>query len=132
MANWLLVEDNDADVHLLREAFAEIGFRPSMRVVASADEALRIVRDTTGTAPPDVVLLDMNLPGTPGITVLDGIRTDRGLRQPRVIVLTSSTDEHDIAAARSLEADDYLIKPIDFDGYIELAERLRRDCEGPR
>ena len=68
--------------------------------------------------------MDLNLPGTDGRQVLEQIKTDEGLRNIPVIVLTTSTDERDIQACYRSGANSYIQKPVDLSGFMAAVQRL--------
>ena len=108
----LVVEDNPADVRLLREAFNEQRVNLELLVANDGDEATDLVRDPSRR--PDLILLDLNLPRKDGREVLAEIKTDARLRSIPVLVLTSSEAERDVERSYSLHANGYLRKPLSF------------------
>jgi two-component system response regulator TctD len=110
----LLIEDNIALQSAMQRSFERRG----MQVVACADGARAL--DRWRATVPDVVLLDLNLPGVDGLTVLAQARAD-GLRTP-VLVLTARGTVGDRVLGLNTGADDYLPKPFDLD---ELEARVR-------
>jgi CheY-like chemotaxis protein len=125
--NILLVEDNPADVRLLREALAEGQVPASLHWLSSGEEALRFLRREDGddrTPRPDLVLLDLNLPGLNGLEVLARIKADPALLHIPVVVLTSSTSTADVMAAYQAHVNAYLRKPGDYDEFLALAASL--------
>ena len=122
-----LVEDNPADVYLLREAFRETGFTGEITVADDGSKALDFVRrfDLDQNAPPvDLIILDLNLPKLGGLTVLTEIRRKSHLDRIPVIVLSTSPAARDNLAARELGADRYLSKAFDFRGTVRLAREI--------
>ena len=78
-----------------------------------------------GAAPrPNIILLDLNLPGTDGKSVLHTIKGDRKLQKIPVIVLTTSNAEQDIERCYAAGANSYVQKPVDFEGFIRAVARL--------
>jgi len=73
---------------------------------------------------PDLVLLDLNMPRKDGEDVLEAMQADESLRRIPVVVLTSSESEEDIAKSYELNANAYLTKPVDFDGFVEIVNRM--------
>jgi len=106
----LLVEDNAADVRLMREAFADQDIAVELIVAHDGEEATRALRDPFRR--PDLVLLDLNLPRMDGREVLAEIKADPALRSIPVLVLTSSESEVDIETSYALHANGYLRKPL--------------------
>ncbi|RQG91780.1 response regulator [Natrarchaeobius chitinivorans] len=124
----LLVEDNHGDVRLLREAMRRVEFDQKIRVVTDGREALDFVHqrgEYTDAPPPDLILLDLNLPQVNGIDVLCELDDDVDLSCIPVIILTSSQADEDIRQAYECGANAYLTKPVDPDEFIELVQSLR-------
>ncbi len=119
----LLVEDNPADVRLVREALEEGAGICSVTAVSDGEAALEHLRVSRGPDDglPDLVLLDLNLPGMSGREVLREIKGDAGLRHVPVVVLSSSGASEDISTAYGLHANAYVSKPL---GYDELVTAL--------
>ena len=127
-ARVLLVEDNEADVRLTREALREAGERVRLSAVGDGDQALAYLRRQEGFAEaprPDLVLLDLNLPRKNGLEVLDEMRADEALVCIPVIVLTSSAARQDVEAAYSRGANAFVTKPQDLDAFMHLIGTIR-------
>ncbi|HTJ35666.1 MAG TPA: response regulator [Dactylosporangium sp.] len=123
----LLVEDDPGDVLITREAFAEHKVRNRLTVCADGAEALRLLRRVGrhAAAPrPDIILLDLNLPGVDGRTVLEAVHADPDLSRIPVVVLTSSTAEEDFLRSSELQVDTYIAKPVDFAGLMHVVRRI--------
>lgn len=125
----LLVEDNHGDIHLIERAFDTRELPGTVHVVQTGDDALDWLhrREEFADAPrPDLVLLDLNLPGTSGHTVLEEIKSDPDLRRIPVTILTSSQAEDDLIGAYETHANACLIKPVDPE---EFADRIQTFVE---
>ena len=125
----LLIEDNPADVELTRQCFLESQIPNEVHAALNADTAFAFLRRTGqfANAPrPDLVLLDLNLPGIDGREILAGIKSDPDLQMIPVVVLTTSDADTDIREAYRLQANSYLRKPVDLDEFIELADAVCR------
>lgn len=123
----LLVEDNPGDVRLTREAFRETGLSNHLHVVGNGDEAIDFLRRQGGylRAPrPDIILLDINLPGKNGHEVLAEIKDDDALKTIPVCVFTSSEADRDIAQCYRQHANCYINKPADFAHFIAVAQGI--------
>jgi CheY-like chemotaxis protein len=125
----LLVEDSPGDARLMRIAFAEALPGADLRVVGDGDAALGTLRSGP---PPDLVLLDLNLPRMAGHEVLAALRAsgDDAVRRVRVIMLTASGAPEEAARSRELGADGHIVKPASLDGLYELVAALGRDWLG--
>lgn len=125
----LLIEDDPGDVLLTREAFADHKVRNRLTVCGDGREALAYLRRRgpyAGVPLPDLILLDLSLPGLDGRELLAEIARDPELRDIPVVILTNSLAERDILRARQLRAADYVSKPVDFYRLVEVVKRIER------
>lgn len=123
----LLVEDNPGDVLLTREALKENKLHVNLSVIADGDSALAFLHrhDRYLNAPrPDLILLDLNLPGRDGRQVLADIKADESLRCIPVVILTSSQAEEDVIKAYHLRANCFVQKPLDLDQFIKVVRNI--------
>jgi CheY-like chemotaxis protein len=123
----LLVEDDPGDVLMTREAFEQHKVRNTLHVVSDGVEALSFLRQEGEYADvprPDLVLLDLNLPRKDGREVLAEIKADPQLRRTPVVVLTTSEAEEDVLRSYDLHANAYVAKPVDFDRFIDVVQRI--------
>ena len=126
----LLIEDNPMDVELTLDAFTEVEMESSVRVARNGREGLEYLlgegefADRTRHPLPDLVLLDLKMPGVSGHEVLQTIKTTPGIRRTPVVVLTSSKEEGDLTTSYDNGANSYLVKPISFTGFLEMVEAL--------
>lgn len=123
----LLVEDNLGDIRLTQEAFEGVDSETKLHPVTDGDDALEfLTRRADDDAPslPDIVLLDLNLPGRDGCEVLEAIRDDRRLHTLPVLMLTSSGDSRDIERCYGAHANAYLTKPTDIDEFASLVKAV--------
>lgn len=117
----LLVEDNPADVRLTKEALGEAKAPNRLHVVNDGQEALRFLRKegVHNKAPkPDLILLDLNIPKTPGLEVLKRIKQDPDLLKIPVVVLSSSDEDSDVTASYGFHANSYVTKPVNLEEYL--------------
>jgi two-component system response regulator len=123
----LLIEDSAADVRLTREALGEAGADVNIHVVQDGAAALQFLRHQPPYAEavrPDLILLDLNLPGIDGREVLKHVRYDQSLARIPVLVLSSSTAPEDVNGAYDLRANCYLTKPLHFSEYLRLFREI--------
>jgi CheY-like chemotaxis protein len=123
----LLVEDDEGDVVMTREALDEGNVRNELHVVGDGVEAVAFLRRTNGydDAPrPDLILLDLNLPRRDGRSVLEDIKSDPDLRRIPVIVLSTSEAIEDVTESYDLHANAYVTKPVDFDDFVRVIHNI--------
>ena len=120
----LIVEDDPADIFLLKQAL--LRYAPCLfRVVMTGDSAIDFLENGEGYAPQfraDLVILDINLPGKDGGSVLAHLRANREAWQTAVVVLSSLPEQ--IQRARVPWGDFYVRKPSDLDEYLRLGTRI--------
>ena len=130
-ARWiLLVEDNHDDEALTLRALQKNQISNEVVVARDGVEALDVLFGTGAHAdrdtrlPPQVVLLDLNLPRLGGLDVLERIRADARTRLLPVVVLTSSKEDEDLINSYSKGANAYVRKPVDFAEFLEAVKTL--------
>lgn len=126
-ARVLLVEDNADDVELTLEALNDSRVKMDVDVVTDGLTAMQYLRREgaySDSVRPDLVLLDLNLPGMDGREVLKAIREDEALTDIPVVVLTTSKDEQDILKAYRLHANCYITKPVDFLQFTDIVRKI--------
>lgn len=119
----LLVEDNPGDVDLTREALTRGKIIFNLSVVSDGQDALAFLHRQepfTGAPVPDLILLDLNLPGKDGREVLVEIKQDDQLKHIPVIIMTSSQAEEDIARSYACHANCYVTKPVDLQQFLKV------------
>jgi CheY-like chemotaxis protein len=126
----LLAEDEQNDVFLIKRAFQKAQLLNPIRVVSDGQEAISYLRgdgdyaDRTRFPLPTLVLLDLKMPRMGGFDVISWVRQQPGLKRLPLVVLTSSRDGPDINRAYELGANTYLVKPVEFDGLVEMMKKL--------
>jgi chemotaxis family two-component system response regulator Rcp1 len=123
----LMIEDNEGDAFMTAEAFKTAKVANNLSVVHDGLEAMDFLHRTGkhASAPrPDLILLDLNLPGRDGRQVLADIRSDADLGLIPVVVLTSSKAEQDVVKAYKLRANCYIVKPVDFSKLMEVVAAI--------
>jgi CheY-like chemotaxis protein len=129
-ARILLVEDNSMDVELIMDAFREAHLKNRIEVARDGREALdylfgRGECEDRGRCPlPDLILLDLKMPGIDGHEVLRQVKTTDRLKRIPVVILTSSKDEGDRAMSYDNGANSYLVKPVSFNEFLEIVKAL--------
>jgi CheY-like chemotaxis protein len=123
----LLVEDDPGDVLLTREAFEHQKVANRLHVVSNGEDAIRFLRkegEHADAPEPDLVLLDLNLPGMHGRQVLAAVKEDPHLQTIPVVVLTTSEAEEDVLRSYRLHANAYVTKPVDFDRFMAVVRAI--------
>lgn len=129
-ALFLLIEDNENDVLLIRRAFHQAKMLNPLIVLRRAEDAVEYFlgegkySNRAEFPLPDLVLLDLKMPGMDGFEFLKWLRSQPGFGSVRVTVLTSSGLDRDITEARRLGANSYLVKPVDFEKFVEISRAL--------
>jgi len=129
-ASILLVEDNPMDVELIIDAFKEARLGNIIQVARNGKEALDFIfgegdyADRKQYPLPDIVLLDLKMPGIDGHEVLRRIKGTEKLKRLPVIILTSSRDEGDRAMSYDNGANSYLVKPVSFDDFLKVVKQV--------
>ena len=127
----LLVEDDRVDVMTVQRALKRHAIAIPLHVARTATEALELLRDKgRARIRPGLILLDLNLPRMSGIEFLQALRADPALRDLRVIVLTSSNEPNDRAAAFRYEVEDYIVKPHSFEEFATAIHAVIGDLFG--
>ena len=127
IAEILLVDDNEDDVFLTREAFDAANLRVNLHHVDNGLKCLQYLRKEgvyALTPNPDLILLDMHMPVMDGYQVLSEIVKDEKLRHLPVVVLTTSYEAADILKMYGLRCNSYITKPVDFDKFVKAIGQL--------
>lgn len=123
----LIIDDNPAEAEIINEAIAEASSHLQVEMVNSGREALDFLRQPengTDCFLPDLILLDLNMPGIDGRELLVEIKNDQRLCHIPVTVITTSDSESDIISAYRLHANCYVVKPLHFHEMITLVQML--------
>ena len=129
-AHILLVEDRRMDVELTLDAFREAQLQDTVHVAWTGEQALDYLfgrgefGDRHKYPMPDLVLLDLKLPGIDGQEVLRQVKSTPGLKRLPVVVLTSSREDRDRLACYDHGANSFLVKPIDFNGFMDTVREV--------
>ncbi|SEG98909.1 Response regulator receiver domain-containing protein [Nonomuraea solani] len=123
----LLVEDDQGDILLTKEAFDLNKVRNRLHIVNDGEQAMAFLQREEGFADaprPDLILLDLNLPRMGGMEVLREVKADATLRTIPVVILTTSEAEEDILHSYRLHANAYVSKPVDFEQFIRVVRQI--------
>ncbi len=129
-AHILLIEDNRMDVELILDAFREARLGNQIHIARNGQEALDYLfgqgeyADRQAYPLPDLILLDLKMPGIDGHEVLRRVKGTPGLKRLPVVVLTSSREEGDRALSYDSGANSYLVKPVSFEGFLEVVRQV--------
>ena len=125
----LLVEDDPADQKLIKTSMKNQRIANELRIVNSGEEALDFLQhggDYSDDCPrPDLILLDLNMPGMGGKEFLKRIKDDENFKQIPVVILTTSDSERDILDSYKLQASGYVNKPVTLDEFKKVMERIK-------
>lgn len=124
-ARILIVEDNQADVDIIRLALEDKPMEFSIQVVRDGETAMRLLDDMDADESipcPDVILLDINVPRRDGFAVLRRIRSGDRRRETRVVMLSSSERPSDVKQSEELGAQLYFRKPLNLDDFLKIGD----------
>ncbi len=124
MVSILLIEDNPADVTLVREALEEYGVEGELLVVKDGETAMLLVQeiDSEEHKCPDLFIVDLNIPKRPGSEVIERMRRSAKCNQAAIAILSSSDSLRDHEDAKRLGVSRYLRKPTRLDDFLRLGE----------
>ncbi len=126
----VIVEDSPHDAELMVRSLKKNRLANSLIVLEDGEQALDFIfcrgkytgRDSSGS--PKVIFLDLKLPKVDGLEVLKQVKSNEQTRKIPVIIVTSSKEDPDIATAYDLGANSYVVKPVDFDNFVEKMNKL--------
>jgi CheY-like chemotaxis protein len=126
----LLVEDDENDVFFLERAFKQAQIANPLHRVRDGEEAIAYLRgeelyhDRNTHPLPSLMLLDLKMPRKNGFEVMAWVREQPGLKRLPIVVMTSSKEDPDINRAYDLGVNTYLVKPVNFEGLVEMMRAL--------
>jgi CheY-like chemotaxis protein len=124
----LLIEDDTADQKLTRQSLAKDKIGNDLRAVSSGEEALEYLENSKQGRPefplPDLILLDLNMPGMGGKELLKKLKADSVLKTIPVVVLTTSDSDKDVLDTFQLQAAGYIRKPPTLEGFEQVMQEL--------
>lgn len=118
----LLVEDNEGDIILTKEALKEGRIKNQVWVAMDGQEALDLLN--TAASLPDLILLDINLPKMSGLEVLGAIKKDDRLKMIPVIMLSTSETENDVLNSYANHASCFITKPVDYNRFMDVVRTI--------
>ncbi len=122
----LLVEDNPMDVDLTRRAFLRRKVNHPIEVARDGEELLAIISTWEEKRPlPILILLDLKLPKVDGLEVLRHLKEHPRFHAIPIVVLSTSTEDNDIQVAYQEGANSYIVKPVDFDQFMQIVEYIQ-------
>ena len=124
----LLVDDDDDDVLLTTKALKKDRLLNRVHRVEDGIEAMEFLKQLGPfeDAPrPDLILLDLNMPGKSGLEVLQEIKETDHLRLIPVVILTTSNSDSDIAASYKYQASSYITKPVDLEKFKDVVTNIK-------
>jgi len=130
LAQILLIEDNPMDIILTLDAFKEAKLHNQINIAHDGEEALDYLfgrgnfSDRNIYPIPSLILLDLKMPGIDGFEVLKQVKNAEKLKRIPVIILTSSKEEGDRALSYDIGANSYLLKPVAFNGFVDVVKRI--------
>ena len=126
----LMADDDPDDRQMTKEAFEEAHLANDLRFVKDGVELLDYLHrqgkysDPASSPRPSIILLDLNMPRKDGREALQELKADPKLRSIRVIILTTSKADEDIARSYDLSATSYITKPVTFDALVDVVRTL--------
>lgn len=126
----LIVEDNPNDAEMALRALKKNNVSNNVLVVGDGEEALDFIfrkgkySERAKDSSPRIILLDLKLPKVDGLEVLKEVKSNPETKMIPIIVLTSSKEESDIIESYKLGVNSYIVKPVDFDKFVEAVREL--------
>ncbi|SRR5260221_10477212 len=126
----LIAEDDPNDVFLLKRAFEKAGLNNPVVVARNGQEAIDYLNgsgkfiDRAAHPLPGLMFLDLKMPLVDGFDVLAWLNSRNIARKVPVVVLTSSNQERDIKQAQQMGADDYRVKPQQFEDLLQIVKEI--------
>ncbi|SHM38681.1 response regulator [Flavobacterium saccharophilum] len=120
----LLVEDDELDVISVERSLKKLESEYVLHTAYNGIEALKILRDPEIQFTPDVILLDINMPRMNGIEFLKVVREDKKLKDLKVFIMTTSSEEMDRSEAEKLGIAGYIIKPLNYNDNTKRSDSM--------
>ena len=125
----LMIDDDEEDFTLVKDALESKQIKVDLYWAADGDEAENFLyrRGEYSNAPsPDLILLDLNMPGKDGFEVLRDLKANGNFRKIPVVILTSTQDHRSVSRGYKIGASSFMLKPLTFD---EMANAMQSLCE---
>jgi CheY-like chemotaxis protein len=126
-ATILLVEDNKADIELLKQSLDILKYNIRLFAFTDGFQVMDFIQNKgihQGSKKPDLIILDINLPGKNGFEILKEFRNDNSFNYTPIVILSTSQNEEDILLSRKLKADAFFSKPSDFFEFNSLVKSI--------
>ena len=123
--NLLLIEDNPADIRLVKEIFKDFKTKIQLYTFTNSTEALKFLKNNDYPSTPDLILLDLSLPCKDGLELLNELKTDDELKQIPIIVLTASNTKENVFNSYKFQANCFITKPSTYDGYEKILQSIK-------
>lgn len=123
----LLIDDNPGDRMLFRLTFRELEAPVNLHEAGNGQEALDFLSrrgDHVHSPPPDLILLDLSMPGIDGHEVLRHVKGHATLRRIPVLVISSTMDPLDVERCYDAGANSMIVKPLDYEGFLQICESI--------
>ncbi|MDP4172588.1 MAG: response regulator [Bacteroidota bacterium] len=124
---FLLVEDNEADIFLISLLLEESLYQDKLTVINDGAEAIKYLsppKNSKKVKLPDLMILDLNLPRRSGLEVLQTIKDIEELKDLKIVVLTSSENQEDVILSKQLGAIEYFSKPTKLSEYENIVKSI--------
>jgi CheY-like chemotaxis protein len=121
----LVIEDNPADVDLLRRALVLAGLDCQLTVIGDGADALALFRQESATLTPDLVVVDLNLPKHSGLEIIEQMRRNPTFASLPVVILSSSSAPRDRAKIENFQVIRYIVKPADLEEFMRIGWQIR-------
>jgi CheY-like chemotaxis protein len=123
----LLIDDNPGDAILLREALKIVSDSVAFEAFQSGKDALDklfSIENDKSYALPDLIILDLNMPGLSGLDVVQALKSSKCLKPIPVVMMTTSSLSSDVKDCLTACANSVIVKPMDFDDYVKIIDML--------
>ena len=121
----LVIEDNPADVHLLRRALATAGLDCHLTVIDDGADAITYIRNDQSTGTPDLAIVDLNLPKHGGLEIIEQMHASPRFAGVPVVILSSSSSQRDRSQIEKFRVKRYIVKPAGLDEFMAIGWQIR-------